>query len=339
MPEVYIQDINGAVADASNVTTPPDRYFREAWVLNGAVITEDLSVAKDIFRDKVREVRKPLLEAEDVTYMKALESDNADAKLASVLMKETLRNAPAAAATAVPAKNAPATQRPLPLTKANSPFISEVVVLNNVVIKEVRPLTALEPEVQNAVWQETVEKHGENITANKVQEVANDWKETSKEIKQQKNEGVFVAATDKDILKKAKEIKEQKAAAYKQKIVERIENKVSQTEISQEEQDLIDKLSSGETIVININKHFHVLKEAKERGLYYQIDRYSSYGNPFFLDTDGNRDEVCDGYIEYFKHKRSLHNKVKELKGKALGCHCAPLRCHGDHLKSLADEN
>jgi hypothetical protein len=51
--------------------------------------------AKEIFKDKIREVRKPLLEAEDVTYMKALESDNADAKAASVLMKETLRNAPA----------------------------------------------------------------------------------------------------------------------------------------------------------------------------------------------------------------------------------------------------
>tara|TARA_R110001606_G_C15340839_1_gene646552 strand:- start:804 stop:1682 length:879 start_codon:yes stop_codon:yes gene_type:complete len=205
--------------------------------------------------------------------------------------------------------------------------------------KEIRPLTSLEPEIQNAVWQETIEKHGENITAKKVQEVANDWKEASKEIKQQKNEGVFVAANDKDILKKAKEIKEQKAAEYKQKIVERIENKVSQTEISQEEQDLIDKLSQGKTIVININKHFHVLKEAKERGLYFQIDRFSGYGNPFFLDSDGDREQVCDGYIEYFKHKRSLHNKVKELKGKALGCHCAPLRCHGDHLKSLADEN
>ena len=186
-----------------------------------------------------------------------------------------------------------------------------------------------EEELREEVMEE-IEDRGEVITVNKVQ------KEIRKKLK---NEDVFVAATDKDILKKAKEIKEQKAAAYKQKIVERIENKVSQTEISQEEQDLIDKLSSGETIVININKHFHVLKEAKERGLYYQIDRYSSYGNPFFLDTDGNRDEVCDGYIEYFKHKRSLHNKVKELKGKALGCHCAPLRCHGDHLKSLADEN
>ena len=205
--------------------------------------------------------------------------------------------------------------------------------------KEVRPLTSLEPEVQNAVWQETVEKHGENITAKKVQEVANEWKETSQEIKQQKNEGVFVAATEKDILQKAKEIKAKKAEEYKQKIVDRIENKVSETKISKEEKELIEKLSNGETIVININKHFHVLKEAKERGLYYQIDRYSAFGNPFFLDTDGDRNQVCDGYIEYFKHKRSLHKKVKELKGKALGCHCAPLRCHGDHLKSLADEN
>jgi len=205
--------------------------------------------------------------------------------------------------------------------------------------KEVRPLTSLEPEVQNAVWQETVEKHGHNITAKKVKEVADEWKETSQEIKQQKNEGVFVAATEKDILQKAKEIKAKKAEEYKQKIVDRIENKVSETKISKEEKELIEKLSNGETVVININKHFHVLKEAKERGLYYQIDRYSAFGNPFFLDTDGDRDQVCDGYIEYFKHKRSLHEKVKELKGKALGCHCAPLRCHGDHLKSLADEN
>jgi hypothetical protein len=81
------------------------------------------------------------------------------------------------------------------------------------------------------------------------------------------------------------------------------------------------------------------LKYAKEKLLYQPIDRYSEWGNPFFLDSDGNRDEVCDGYAEYFKHKRSLHNKVKNLKGKVLGCHCHPLKCHGDHLKNLADEN
>jgi hypothetical protein len=94
----YIVDKDGNQADASSVTVPANRDFRGAWSLSGSVISEDMTKAKEIFKDKIREVRKPLLEAEDVTYMKALESDNADAKAASVLMKETLRNAPADAA-------------------------------------------------------------------------------------------------------------------------------------------------------------------------------------------------------------------------------------------------
>jgi hypothetical protein len=136
-----------------------------------------------------------------------------------------------------------------------------------------------------------------------------------------------------------KEIKEQKAQDFKAKIEERIEQKTQANPISDIEQDMLNKIANGETVVINMNTHFHVLKYAKEKGIYKQIDRYSEFGNPFFLDSDGDRDQVCDGYIEYFKHKRSLHNKVADLKGKVLGCHCAPLRCHGDHLKKLADEN
>jgi flagellar biosynthesis regulator FlaF len=135
------------------------------------------------------------------------------------------------------------------------------------------------------------------------------------------------------------EIKKQKAEDFKAKIEQRIEQKTNENPISIEEREMLDKISKGETVVINMNKHFHVLKYAKEKLLYQPIDRYSEWGNPFFLDSDGNRDEVCDGYAEYFKHKRSLHNKVKNLKGKVLGCHCHPLRCHGDHLKNLADEN
>jgi len=136
-----------------------------------------------------------------------------------------------------------------------------------------------------------------------------------------------------------KEIKEQKAEEYKQKIVERIEAKVKENPVSFEEQEILNKISKGETVVINMNTHFHVLKYAKDKGIYKQIDRYSEFGNPFFLDSDGDREQVCNGYIEYFKHKRSLHNKVKELKGKVLGCHCAPLKCHGDYLKQLSNEN
>jgi hypothetical protein len=153
-----------------------------------------------------------------------------------------------------------------------------------------------------------------------------------------KAEPTFVATTEKQIIEKAKELKEQKAQEFKAKIEQRIEQKTQEQPISIDEQILFDKIEQGETVVINMNLHFHVLKYAKDKGIYKQIDRYSEFGNPFFLDSDGTRDEVCDGYIEYFKHKRSLHSKVKDLKGKVLGCHCAPQRCHGDHLKQLADE-
>ena len=57
-----------------------------------------MTKAKEIFKDKIREVRKPLLKAEDVVYMKALEADDASAKTASVNKKKALRDAPAAQA-------------------------------------------------------------------------------------------------------------------------------------------------------------------------------------------------------------------------------------------------
>jgi len=98
MPTTYIVDKDGNQVDASTVTVPSDRHFREAWSLSGTVISEDLTKAKEIFKDKIREVRKPLLEAEDVVYMKALEADDASAKTASVTKKTNLRNAPAASA-------------------------------------------------------------------------------------------------------------------------------------------------------------------------------------------------------------------------------------------------
>ena len=78
---------------------PSDRHFRGAWTLNDSdVIVEDITAAKDIFKDKIRDVRKPLLEAQDVAYMKALEADDASAKTAAANKKTALRDAPAAEA-------------------------------------------------------------------------------------------------------------------------------------------------------------------------------------------------------------------------------------------------
>jgi hypothetical protein len=98
MATTYIVDKDGNQIDASSATVPSDRHFRGAWSLSGSVISEDMTAAKAIFKDKIREVRAPLLEAEDVVYMKALEADDADAKAASVTKKAALRDAPAASA-------------------------------------------------------------------------------------------------------------------------------------------------------------------------------------------------------------------------------------------------
>ena len=100
MTKTFITDKDGATVDASTVTVPSDRHFRNAWKLDGSVIAEDMTEAKKIFQDKIREVRKPLLDAEDVVYMKAMEADDASAKTASVAKKKALRDAPAAKAIA-----------------------------------------------------------------------------------------------------------------------------------------------------------------------------------------------------------------------------------------------
>ena len=98
MATTYIVDKDGNQIDASSATVPSDRHFRGAWSLSGSVISEDMTAAKVIFKDKIREVRAPLLEAEDVVYMKALEAGDSDAQAASVTKKNALRNAPAASA-------------------------------------------------------------------------------------------------------------------------------------------------------------------------------------------------------------------------------------------------
>jgi hypothetical protein len=95
-----IIDKDGNSIDASTATVPSDRHFRNAWSLSGSTITEDLTASKVIFKDKIREVRTPLLAEEDVVYMKALEAGDSSAQSASVTKKNALRDAPANSAIA-----------------------------------------------------------------------------------------------------------------------------------------------------------------------------------------------------------------------------------------------
>tara|TARA_Y100000114_G_scaffold148337_1_gene161192 strand:+ start:410 stop:775 length:366 start_codon:yes stop_codon:yes gene_type:complete len=96
MTDTFILDKDGNEVNTSGVTIPSNRLFRNSWVLNGSVIEEDLTKAKDIFRNKIRQVRKELLDAKDVEYMKALETGANTSAI--ITAKQSLRDAPSASA-------------------------------------------------------------------------------------------------------------------------------------------------------------------------------------------------------------------------------------------------
>ena len=98
MATTMIMDKDGKSIDASTASIPSDRHFRNAWSLSGNTITEDMTAAKVIFKDKIREVRKPLLEEQDTLFMKALEDDDSSAQSTIKTKKKALRDAPAASA-------------------------------------------------------------------------------------------------------------------------------------------------------------------------------------------------------------------------------------------------
>lgn len=118
------------------------------------------------------------------------------------------------------------------------------------------------------------------------------------------------------------------------------QKKKDDAQITTRDQELIGALQRGETVVVNQKVDLAAIKYAETNGLYVRCDRFSDFGNPFEMDKDGDRDEVCDNYKEYYlPFKPSIHKQLLKLKGKALGCWCAPLRCHCDTLIELINAN
>lgn len=67
------------------------------------------------------------------------------------------------------------------------------------------------------------------------------------------------------------------------------------------------------------------------------IGRPSKWGNPFVLEPGGSREVVITLYREWLLQQPELMAALPELRGKTLGCWCAPKSCHGDVLAELAD--
>ena len=68
------------------------------------------------------------------------------------------------------------------------------------------------------------------------------------------------------------------------------------------------------------------------------IGRPSKWGNPFAIGPDGSRDEVIERFRAHLLAKPELVADAKrELRGKVLGCWCAPKACRGDVLAGVAN--
>lgn len=202
--------------------------------------------------------------------------------------------------------------------------------------RQVRPLVGLEKDVQIAVWNDVVHESiidNKKITAKMVEHKAEEYKEINQIISGIEKYPMFAISTPEELLKKAKEVAKERAEVKRQII----DQKGSTEVIPIADLELINRMKKGETVVLNMNNNFHAMKWAKDNNRFQQIDRWSDWGNPFIISGDGDRDTVCESFKIYFNLKLELKSKVKQLKGKALGCHCYPLRCHGEHLKQLAD--
>jgi cell pole-organizing protein PopZ len=108
----------------------------------------------------------------------------------------------------------------------------------------------------------------------------------------------------------------------------------------QDERDRQVEVENGFTVVANAAGDKNLIAWAERQGVAVRIDRSTRYGNPFILDEDGDRDEVCDAYERhYLVRKPSITSRIDagELTGKVLICHCYPQRCHGDCLAAEAN--
>lgn len=74
------------------------------------------------------------------------------------------------------------------------------------------------------------------------------------------------------------------------------------------------------------------------------IGRPSKWGNPFSHKENTlaefrvpTREDAVSSYLDWVQTQPELMDALPELRGKTLGCWCAPQACHGDVLMKLAN--
>ena len=98
------------------------------------------------------------------------------------------------------------------------------------------------------------------------------------------------------------------------------------------------KTEESKTTVVNINSGVEYDVYIGRANRRYKLPG-SIWGNPYKPWQDGDSDAVLKKYREYVLNSPDLMARLSELKGKRLGCWCAPESCHGDVLIELMEKH
>ena len=89
------------------------------------------------------------------------------------------------------------------------------------------------------------------------------------------------------------------------------------------------------TNIVNLNRVNNLKQWLRNENNVY-VGRPNKWGNPFKLNKHNSREEVVQLFRQYILRDKKLLQSTTELKGKVLGCWCAPELCHAEVLHQLA---
>jgi hypothetical protein len=122
------------------------------------------------------------------------------------------------------------------------------------------------------------------------------------------------------------------------------------------EHELRLRVEAGDTVVASVTgdrakqRYLNLLAWADLRDLYVYVGRQVrwagenpyvrgpyDWSNPYKLGREADRASIIGRYeTEHLAKRLDLLSRLPELRGKVLGCWCAPQACHGDVLARLA---
>jgi hypothetical protein len=122
------------------------------------------------------------------------------------------------------------------------------------------------------------------------------------------------------------------------------------------ERELRAQVEKGRTVVASVTgdrkkrRYLNLLEWADMRGIYVYVGRQVrwagenpyvrgpyDWSNPYKLGRGTDRATIIGRYeTEHLAKRSDLLERIPELRGKVLGCWCAPEACHGDVLARLA---